>query len=38
MPSEVLPNSQTTFNNKKSDLIEIEIKWKKKKKPNGKKP
>ena len=39
MPSGVLPDfSQIAFNYKKSNLIGIEIKWKKKTKPNGKKP
>ena len=39
MPSGGLPDfSQAAFNDKKSNLIGIEIKWKKKTKPNGKKP
>ena len=38
MPSGVLPDfSQFAFNDTKSNLIGIEIKWKKKTKPNGKK-
>ena len=39
MPSGVLPDFiQVVFNDTKSNLIGIEIKWKKKTKPNGKKP
>ena len=39
MPSGVLPDfSQVAFTIQKSNLIGIEIKWKKKTKPNGKKP
>ena len=39
MPSGVLPDfSQVAFNDTKSNSIEIEIKWKKKTTPNGKKP
>ena len=35
MPSGVLPDlSRVAFNDKKSNLIVIEIKWKKKTKPN----
>ena len=39
MPSGVLPDfSQVAFNDTKSNLKEIEIKWKRKTNPNGKKP